>query len=217
MFANYSNIFYNYVNKTPEKEKNIILEPLSCIFRMILLNYKEKGTKISIHNNSIYYNDETFYQGVVRSYNGDKRDDLHNLYNPFLKVFEWYPIENDEKMKYFYGKCHNGLEKLSKCYEKGSIIHHTLTHYCSLFKNALDDTTKENIKEPSDKESPLLEDLKLLWKKEEIRIIYQTLKYLDISTDSDEIEVYLNNIDNIVTMKEKKIYEYIQKYSSSYN
>ena len=217
MFANYSNIFYNYANKTPEKEKNIILEPLSCIFRMILLNYKEKGTKISIHNNSIYYNDETFYQGVVRSYNGDKRDDLHNLYNPFLKVFEWYPIENDEKMKYFYGKCHNGLEKLSKCYEKGSIIHHTLTHYCSLFKNALDDTTKENIKEPSDKESPLLEDLKLLWKKEEIRIIYQTLKYLDISTDSDEIEVYLNNIDNIVTMKEKKIYEYIQKYSSSYN
>ena len=69
---------------TQSKEKNIILEPLCCIFRMILLKFKEKGVKISITNNSIQYVDPTIYQGILRSYNGDTRDDLHNLYNPFL-------------------------------------------------------------------------------------------------------------------------------------
>ena len=34
-----------------EKKRNIILEPMSSIMRMILLNYKVEGTKISIYNN----------------------------------------------------------------------------------------------------------------------------------------------------------------------
>ena len=70
-----------------EKENDILLEPLSCIFRMILLNYKEEGTKISILNHSIQYNESNFYQGIMRTINGDTREDLHNLYNtPFLYV-----------------------------------------------------------------------------------------------------------------------------------
>ena len=67
-----------------DKEKNMLLEPLSCIFRMILLNYKGEGVKISIVNNSIKYNEPSYYQGLFRSVNGDTREDLHNLYNPFL-------------------------------------------------------------------------------------------------------------------------------------
>ena len=76
------------------ENKNIILEPLSCIFRMILLKYRPSGTKISIYNNSICYNEPTYFQGFVRTYNGDTREDLHNLYNPFLKSFEWYSVDD---------------------------------------------------------------------------------------------------------------------------
>ena len=80
---------YDVVNHyTTSENKNIILEPISCIFRMILLKYKLKGTKISIYNNSINYNEPNYLQGIIRSYNGDTREDLHNLYNPFLKSFE---------------------------------------------------------------------------------------------------------------------------------
>ena len=80
---------------TSSENKNIILEPISCIFRMILLKYKPSGTKISIYNNSINYNEPNYFQGMIRSYNGDKRDDLHNLYNPFLKSFEWYSVDDE--------------------------------------------------------------------------------------------------------------------------
>mgnify|MGYP006094025353 FL=1 len=45
---------------TGDKQNNVLLEPLTCILRIILLKYKETGTKISIHNNSINYN-EPYY------------------------------------------------------------------------------------------------------------------------------------------------------------
>ena len=199
------------------KEKNVLLEPLSCIFRMILLNYKEDGIKISILNNSVYYNDPSIYQGILRSYYGDTREDLHNLYNPFLKAFEWYNNDDEESIyQYFFTLCHRGLNKLLNSYEKGSIIHHTLTHYCSMF----DDRIKHKIvekKEIEEKESPLLNELRNFWKDEELFIIFQTLQYLDKCTDESEKTIYFKIIDDIITMKEKKVYEYVEKYSTSYN
>tara|TARA_B100002051_G_C16661357_1_gene599296 strand:- start:126 stop:770 length:645 start_codon:yes stop_codon:yes gene_type:complete len=193
--------------------KNIILEPLSCIFRMILLKYKETGTKISIDNNSICYNEPTYFQGIIRTYNGDTREDLHNLYNPFLKSFEWYQV-NDTIYQYFYEKCKGGLNLLLESYEKDSIIYHTLNHYCKLFKDVLEN--KELCNEEQ-KESPLLEDLKDIWKRPEIEIVHQTFQYLETTQDEEEKQTYLKIIDDIVKMKEKKVYDYIHKYSTRYN
>lgn len=203
-------------NMTNIKEKNVILEPLCCIFRMILLKYKEKGVKISITNNSIQYSDASMFQGILRSYNGDTREDLHNLYNPFLKAFEWYDNINDESIyHYFYKQCYDGLCILKDTYDKGSIIHHTLTHYCTLF----DEKVKRNPikKEDLEKESPLLNELKSFWKDEELFIIFQTLQYLENCKDEDEKNIYFKTINDIVTMKEKKVFDYVEKSSTSYN
>ena len=212
------------------KENNVLLEPLSCIFRMGLLNYKEEGVKISIINNSIQYHENTFYQGLWRSYNGDTREDLHNLYNPFLKAFEWYPTEGrgGSMYLYFYQKCYDGLLKLITSYEKGSIIHHTLTHYSKIFKECIDgkidcqgkeegEDGEEGIEGGKEKESPLLGELKTIWKEEELTIIFQTLQYLDSCGDEEEKKIYFKIIDDIVSMKEKKVNEYVKKASTSYN
>tara|TARA_Y100000389_G_C17266140_1_gene415549 strand:- start:26 stop:670 length:645 start_codon:yes stop_codon:yes gene_type:complete len=206
--------FYDVVNHyTTSENKNIILEPISCIFRMILLKYKLKGTKISIYNNSINYNEPNYLQGIIRSYNGDTREDLHNLYNPFLKSFEWYTVD-DKIYQYFYEKCRDGITLLLQSYEKDSIIYHTLNHYCKLFKDILD---KKSIENEDQKESPLLDDLKNIWKRPELEILYQMLLFLDATQDSEEKNTYLNVIDSILIMKEKKVYDYINKYSTSYN
>lgn len=198
------------------KEKNVILEPLCCIFRMILLKYKDKGVKISISNNSIQYSDASMFQGMLRSYNGDTREDLHNLYNPFLKAFEWYDNTDDESIyQYFYKQCFEGLSILKDTYEKGSIIHHTLTHYCTMFDDKVKHTPIKN--QELEKESPLLNELKSFWKNEELSIIFQTLHYLEECTDEKEKNIYFKNIDDIITMKEQKVYEYVEKYSTSYN
>ena len=217
---NYQNMFQILQSSlVSSKEKNVILEPLCSIFRMLLLNYKEDGIKISITNNSVYYSEPSLYQGLLRSYQGDTREDLHNLYNPFLKAFEWYPNETDESIyHYFYVECLKGLTKLLNSYEKGSIIHHTLTHYCKMFKDKIEHKDIEIIvNDESQKESPLLTELKNFWKYEELFIIFQTLQYLEKCNDENEKNIYFKTIDDIVTMKEKKVYDYIQKYSTSYN
>ena len=194
-------------------DKKIILEPLSTILRLIIFIYKEKGTKISIYHNAIYYNEPGLLQGVIRNISGDKRDDLHNLYYPILKAFEWYHYQ-EPMYNYFYDKCILGLTILLEGYDKDSIIHHTLTHYISTLNDVLEG--KEITIDGDIKESPLLDDFKILWKEEELDIIHKTFLLLEKSHDEDK-KVYLQTIDDIVSMKEKKVKEYIDKFSTSYN
>ncbi len=66
------------------------------------------------------------------------------------------------------------------------------------------------------KESPLLDDFKILWKREELEIVYRTLSLLELSRD-DERPTFLKTIDDIVSMKEQRVKEYIEKFSTSYN
>ena len=41
----------NYINQIiSNKEKNTILDPLTCIIKLGILNFKPKGTKILVHD-----------------------------------------------------------------------------------------------------------------------------------------------------------------------
>ena len=115
---------------------------------------------------------------------------------------------------YFYSECIKGLQLLLDVYDNNSIIHHTLTHYIQLITNTLDD--KEINIDKELKESPLLNDLKNIWEGDEFEIIYNLLLLINKSNE-DEKEIYLKNIDDIISLKEKKVHEYIKKYSTSYN
>tara|TARA_B100001094_G_scaffold325480_1_gene379884 strand:+ start:4791 stop:5420 length:630 start_codon:yes stop_codon:yes gene_type:complete len=198
------------------KGNTIILEPLSCILRIILLNYKEEGTKISIGNNSIYYNEPSYFQGVVRNINGDGREDLHNLYNPIIKSLEWYPPKKENVIyNYFYHRTLDGIQSLLKSYGKGTIIHHTLHHYYKLIQDSIEQ--KEIQKIDSD-EPPLLNNLKDFWSTEELEIIHKLLLFIDNSKDEIEKKTYISIINtNIITMKENKVREYILKYNMPCN
>ena len=45
-------------------EKNSILDPLTCMVRLAILQFKEEGTKISVGNNRISYNKSGFSSGT---------------------------------------------------------------------------------------------------------------------------------------------------------
>ena len=205
-----SNIIYPNL----DKKKNIILEPLCSIIRIILLNYKDIGTKISIKDNSITYNNPNYYQPFIRNYNGDTREDLHNLYNPFIKSFEWYPKE-DIKFTLFYEKCKLGLIKLIKSYDKDTIIAHTLNHYMIMFDDILNN--KKISKLNNSKESPLLNNLKDFWKVEELDIVFKIIQFIDICDIKELKNMYIKIIEDILLIKENSVNDYINKSSTSYN
>ena len=198
--------YFNY-------DYNIILEPLTCIIRLILLNYKEKGTKISIDNNSINYDYPNQFQGIIRNFKGDSREHLHNIYNPLEKSFVWYN-KDDEKYEFLYTKCISGLNKLRDTYDKKSTIHHTLQHFIDIINNNLQDKKIDNNIHSND--YTLSDEIKNYWKESEINIIYITLKYIDTCKDNDEKEIYIDTINTILNYKEKKVQEYIKKSSTSY-
>ena len=122
-----------------------VLDPLTCIIRCAILSFKPHGTKISIQNNKINYHDPTFLQGTIRWSQGDKREDLHNIYNPILKSTEWYSKENPD-IHNIFRLAKKGLEKLKNSYDNSSIISHSLELYINilnLFLNGQNHCMKE--------------------------------------------------------------------------
>tara|TARA_B100001094_G_C17806068_1_gene611483 strand:- start:443 stop:694 length:252 start_codon:yes stop_codon:yes gene_type:complete len=83
-----------------------------------------------------------------------------------------------------------------------------------MFKDVIEE---KEIEIEGEEESPLLDKFQHFWKKEEITILYRTLMYLDTCEDQEEKETYLATVDKILTMKEKKVYDYIYKSSTTYN
>jgi adenosine deaminase len=54
-----------------KKEKNTIIDPFSCLVKLALLKFMDQGTKISVHDNRIYFNSPNYIQGVIRFIYGD--------------------------------------------------------------------------------------------------------------------------------------------------
>lgn len=201
-------ILHTYFHSQPNQQ---ILDPLCCLLRISLLQYKDPSTKISIINNSLQYNQPGIFQGIIRNINGDKREDIHNIYQPILKAVQWYDISNPMFL-YIFQKCLKGIDCLLKTYSKQSIIHTTLQHYRKLINDTINGKEIDEMVDPP-KESPLINELENFWEIDEIKVIYQLLQLLDKQTNT----IYINNIENILCMKEKKLYDFIKQSSCSYS
>ena len=211
MFTSAINI-YSYIN-TPITNKNLILEPFCTLVKLILLSYKPDGTKISIYNNSIQFHEPSVIQGFLRIWTGDCREDLHNLYNPIIKISEYSDRENPKHI-FMLRKCIEGLNIILKVYDNNTIINHTLLHYINIIDKYIDLNVLDNSLQ--NKISPLIEGLKKFWNEKEIDLIYDLLNHIN---DKNNLEknVYLKNIEDIITFKEKEVYDYIYKKSTTYD
>ena len=201
MFKHYlGNSIFNFFNSIfYENNSNSIIDPLTCLIRLAILEFKPINTKISIKNNRITYNDPNILQGTLRWTNGDKRSDIHNIYNPIIKAIQWYEPDNED-IKNIFKYSVKGLEKLKMSYEENSIISHSIEYYITYIK--------QNFKTKKSKEpeiNTIFLQFKELWSDREINIINNMLLELadqyDDSVDSsliEAIEIILNKKEEIV-------------------
>ena len=119
-------------------EHNVIIDPFSCLIKLSLLRFLDAGTKISIHNNCLYFNSPTYIQGIIRFMYGDNREHLHNLYLPIQKSVEWYWNDKNNDMTYIFNNAVVGLKMLKNAYSEYATIQHTLDYYIIILmqKNA---------------------------------------------------------------------------------
>ena len=66
------------------EQPKYLLDPLTSIVKLAMLQYKCLHTKIRIYNNKISYSDPTFFQPLNRWMMGDSRANIHYLYLPIL-------------------------------------------------------------------------------------------------------------------------------------
>ena len=190
--------------------KNSVLDPLTCIIRCAILSYKPVGTKLSINNNKISFVDPNFLQGTIRWTYGDKREDLHNIYNPIVKSTQWYSTENSHILNIFK-LSKKGLEKLKQSYEENSIITHSLSLYINIMDMFINDNKKclRDLSKEDNKDNKIYKELKELWSDSQISIVDNILKQME----NDEVNrtEWFQAIDIILKSKEKNVYEIIKK------
>lgn len=196
-----------------------ILDPLTCILRLSLLTFKEKGTKISICNNRIYYQAPNILQGPMRWTYGDARGDLHNLCNPIEKAIEWYKPSDNKNIGNIFKYAIKGLTRLKQSYimknnnvGDSNLVCHSISHYITLLQNSL------NGIENKDKKGQELENtsLKKLWSEKEIEIINNLLDLAHEQKKSHcEFTYVINSIETILKDKDEKVTNFVNKISTT--
>jgi hypothetical protein len=71
-------------NLASASSKNDILDPLSVVVKLFIYSFKPIGTKISVGNNKLSIQENTYAQGVWRRLNGDTKNDVNILLCPIL-------------------------------------------------------------------------------------------------------------------------------------
>ena len=213
MFGEFNNNFKEFIVSLFETKRDSILDPMTCIIRLSILEFKPIGTKISLNNNKIKYNDPSAIQGALRWSNGDNREDLHNLFNPLKKAVLWYDVKNPE-IKNLINYSIRGLEKLQSSYNKNSVISHSMQYYIDYLRNSLDEKNKNQnnqTNEEEENENTISKQLRDLWNEREITIINNIILELEDNRKASkpefiqEQESLIKTMETILNRKEQKV------------
>ena len=219
---NFTNLFFN------KEIKKSLLDPLTCIIRCAILSFKPFGTKIRIFNNRITYHEPTILQGTIRWSQGDKREDLHNIYIPILKSTQWYGKDNPNILNIFK-LAKKGLERLKNSYESSSIISHSLELYINIIdlfihsdKECMNEFFKnknqskifgEKNEKTEEEDNKLYKSLKGMWNDKQISIVNNILE--QVEAEPKNRNDWLAALDLILNNKETNVYSIITKTSTT--
>jgi hypothetical protein len=138
--------FYNFFKTDKRKERfDIILEPLQAITQLALMAFCPYGSKLTISNNLLFIQSANWGQGVLRSFNNDKRDDLFYLFNSIIRFNKFYShlkgAENSNKTdKLLYELLirlsKKGIDNILQTY--ASVDEPSLLHTLQMYKTLLD-------------------------------------------------------------------------------
>lgn len=208
-----TNLFRNIPQNPKFVNKKQILDPIGSIITLGILSFKPRGTKISITNNRIIFQEPTILQGTFRWSNGDTRLDLHNLCEPIKNAVKWYDINNVIIQKLFeFAK--NGLINLKSSYDdensNSNLVCHSISHYVDIIceiQETIDKSNKsKNIFIQSDVQNHTkIEKLKKVWNKNEIYIVFKMLELIENYKESNMNYSYLlESLMIILDGKEKQ-------------
>jgi hypothetical protein len=208
---------YNIFKKDHKKERfDIILEPLQAMTQLAFLSFYPIGSKLSINNNLIFIQTSTWTQGLLRTYNHDKRDDVFFLFNAIIRFNRFYSYlkeENDDLHALFnllikMGK--KGIDNLLQTY--ANVDQASLLHTLQMYRTMLDKPelfcNEQNSDEHSKKDiDEVFIKIRHIYSSHDLNVLYHTL--LLTEKHPDNYETYMNGINAIMLPKYTAIKKWI--------
>ena len=191
------------LNQKSSKDNNI-LEPFSVMLKLSLLFFKPEGTKLSIHSNTIIFQEPDFIQGVNRYFNNDKSIDITKLYIPILKCLSRFEL--NDNYKFLFNISINGLEKLKKNYMSDYSTLTTINSYIALIKSYIGGFNL-NIDNCFVNNSSDLN----IWNDEDICLVINCFNKLNEETSDNLKKKYMRVIIDIAELKEYIAVEMVNK------
>jgi len=195
--------------------KNDILDPLSLVIKLYIYSFKPNGTKISILNNKIHFQDKGIFQSTIRTLNGDTKNDLINMLFPLTYACEKYLQCHEKKdFQVVFEKVIQSLDKLNQIYKSNEI-----THNIEQLKNIINKYIQEskfnpetiilNYNEPASQlKKSFYSQTNTVWTEDRIIILIKYIKEI-INSDSDEntklLIISLNSFMNWIDMNVVKL------------
>jgi len=220
------------MKRDKKKERfDIILEPLQAITQLALLSVCPKGSKLTISNNLLSIQQPGWFQGLLRSYNQDMKEDLFFLFNAIIRFNRFYDYLKNELEEYcdlydlLIQMSKRGIDKLVQTYattEQPALLH-TLQLYRLLLEKPMLVTDNEeneinkrhgiyNNTSSIDKDKPnhiddIFIGIRSLYSSHEFIILYQTLLLLE--KNPEHYEIYIQGINTLFTPTYDKIQKWI--------
>ena len=220
------------MKRDKKKERfDIILEPLQAITQLALLSVCPKGSKLTISNNLLSIQQPGWFQGLLRSYNQDMKEDLFFLFNAIVRFNRFYDYLKNELEEYcdlydlLIQMSKRGIDKLVQTYattEQPALLH-TLQLYRLLLEKPMLVTDNEeneinkrhgiyNNTSSIDKDKPnhiddIFIGIRSLYSSHEFIILYQTLLLLE--KNPEHHETYIQGINTLFTPTYDKIQKWI--------
>lgn len=203
------------------KRKNIgtLLDPISTAVAISLLNHYPDGTKISIQNNQINFQEPGTIQSINRWKNGDKYEDLANLINPIKKILDKKnePDLWGDDNKNFIFLCHSmqsGLSKLADTYTGNNIAKHTVEYYKALIGDNLQSKTHFLEKIDTSGNYDIYQEFFEDWTKEQINVLVMLLDNIGLEMKKEIKDSYKQSIHMIIDGHNLRIKSIIDKVQS---
>tara|TARA_Y100001935_G_C17098462_1_gene404767 strand:- start:75 stop:698 length:624 start_codon:yes stop_codon:yes gene_type:complete len=198
------------VKSHPKEKIDMILEPLQVLTQLAILSFLPVGTKISISNNILYLQQPTMFQGVVRWYQNDNKDDLFYLFHAIRRYYKWYKNRDDEVFSNILQLAICGIEKLIDTYNKVGIT--TITHTLSLYKNILTQDSEELFKDESEQSisvDDVFKKITSLYDRKMLVVIYSVFQIMSEETNQNNINLYVQGLNKILKPTENLIHKWI--------
>lgn len=198
--------------KAIKERTDMILEPLQVMIQLGILSFCPVGTKLSISDNILHLQEPSLYQGMLRWYMNDNKDDLYYLFQAIRRYYLWYKPREKEVFKRILEVAMNGIKRLIQTYDNSEKL--SIKQTLNLYTNILSLETPNLFENTQDISSvnidSVFKNVTKLYNKKVLAIVHNSFCLLEAEKSEENKREIYSGLQKILSIYNKKINNWIK-------